>query len=304
MKQLANQLNWKAARLRARIGELEGLLAASDDAPDVLLKRQELKGNFALLISHDHRCYHTIREAGEMAAAGAVQARRLLEKELETARKNLALIERVLEAYREDDLLALLEQLPKAYRGVPWDPEARGPGASSGHASGALVSEAELSDREWVEANTERNPNFPEHRNVRTSFGLMVRSKSERLIAEYLWRSGLPFRYEPEIELIDGDRIMKWYPDFQIRIGRELTIFWEHLGKMDDPDYIARNLPKLKVIFENGAHIGGQLVLTMEEKAHPLDVSYVIAQVEMLKSLARKCSSNEPGSANYNLKVG
>ena len=68
----------------------------------------------------------------------------------------------------------------------------------------------------------------------RTSNGIAVRSKSELLIAEALLSAGVSFEYEKPLSLGGITR----YPDFTIEddvSGR--TLYWEHLGMLDRPDY-------------------------------------------------------------------
>ena len=70
----------------------------------------------------------------------------------------------------------------------------------------------------------------------RTSKGVAVRSKSELLIAEALTAAAVDFEYEKPLTLSGQTR----YPDFTIEdeiSGR--TIYWEHLGMLDRPDYRA-----------------------------------------------------------------
>lgn len=72
----------------------------------------------------------------------------------------------------------------------------------------------------------------------RTERGELVRSKSELVIAEMLCARNIDYVYEQPFVLPDG-RIR--YPDFTIsNPARGVTYYWEHLGRLDDPDYRAR----------------------------------------------------------------
>ena len=85
----------------------------------------------------------------------------------------------------------------------------------------------------------------------RTSRGLAVRSKSELLIAEALGAAGVDFEYEKPLTLDGQTR----YPDYTIEddiSGR--TIYWEHLGMLDRPHYLASWERKLAWYRENGVH--------------------------------------------------
>lgn len=66
-----------------------------------------------------------------------------------------------------------------------------------------------------------------------TLSGDMVRSKSEVIIANILFQSSIPFKYEEPLVAPDGS----WrLPDFTIEWNGE-KYFWEHLGMLDNEDY-------------------------------------------------------------------
>ena len=66
-----------------------------------------------------------------------------------------------------------------------------------------------------------------------TLSGDMVRSKSEVIIANILYQSGIPFTYEKPLRAPDGTR---HDPDFTIEWNGR-TYYWEHLGLLDKEDY-------------------------------------------------------------------
>ena len=66
---------------------------------------------------------------------------------------------------------------------------------------------------EWRNANYAANPYKPENRIYMTNCGIMVRSKSEKIIADRLWELRVNFRYEAQM-FVD-DRIL--YQDFTLR---------------------------------------------------------------------------------------
>lgn len=91
-------------------------------------------------------------------------------------------------------------------------------------------------DCKMSEVRRERGSVFLEERLIhRTGNGLAVRSKSELLIAEALENKNVPFRYEQP--LTRGGKT--YFPDFTISdeiTGR--TVYWEHLGMLDDENYV------------------------------------------------------------------
>ena len=102
--------------------------------------------------------------------------------------------------------------------------------------------------------------------------GERVRSKSELLISDHLNRYGIPYRYEKPIELQEWKKKVICRPDFTVMNRRTGKIFlYEHLGKMDDEDYVAANMRKLDLYERNGYLLGDQLVVTHETSKAPLN---------------------------------
>ncbi len=103
-----------------------------------------------------------------------------------------------------------------------------------------------------------------------TDNGERVRSKSEVLIADKLKKLGIPYRYECELCLKNGITI---FPDFTIlNVRTRRVLYYEHLGRMDDPDYIAKTVRRMEWYRENGILIGDQLFITWETKEFPLNM--------------------------------
>ena len=91
----------------------------------------------------------------------------------------------------------------------------------------------------------------------RTRRGEWVISKSEVIIANLLYESGLDYEYEVPLHYHGYSCLL---PDFTIKIGAK-KYYWEHLGLLDKPDYVRRWKEKLHV-YEK--HFPGQLVTTEE----------------------------------------
>lgn len=119
----------------------------------------------------------------------------------------------------------------------------------------------------WQNADYERNTAFPEGLIYQGANGRKVRSKSEGDIDWGLNGEKLPNRYEPK--LILSGRIV--FPDFQI--VNPLTkdvVLWEHFGRMDDPEYEERTYDKIRLYKANGYFPDDNLIMTFEDKTHPL----------------------------------
>lgn len=80
----------------------------------------------------------------------------------------------------------------------------------------------------------------------KTESGIWVRSKSEVIIANILYRSGIDFQYEEKLYYNSN----QWKePDFTIRHNGK-TWYWEHLGLLGDEQY-NENWQEKKQIFKN-----------------------------------------------------
>ena len=99
--------------------------------------------------------------------------------------------------------------------------------------------------------------------------GERVRSKSEKILADYFYRKNIPYKYEKPLNL-KGYGIV--YPDFSFlskKTGRE--IFWEHEGCMDNPGYAETAIKKIQTYENNGIYVGDRLILTFETKTTVLN---------------------------------
>lgn len=130
---------------------------------------------------------------------------------------------------------------------------------------------------EWAKQNYVKYSGYPEQLTVPTVANHYVRSKSEGMITNVLVTKRIPYHYE-EILYING---MPIYPDFVIKhpLSGKLYV-WEHLGMVDDHEYLTKNMQKVIKYIEAGYIPGVNLILTYETKNNPLDIRYVNALVE------------------------
>ena len=101
-----------------------------------------------------------------------------------------------------------------------------------------------------------------------TNRGERVRSKSELMIANALFKAKVPYRYEYPIAM-KGGRV--FHPDFLClnpHDGREFI--WEHFGLMDNAEYSQNAISKLSRYAENGWIPGKNFICTLESAAAPL----------------------------------
>ncbi|MBQ8822457.1 MAG: ATPase [Lachnospiraceae bacterium] len=129
----------------------------------------------------------------------------------------------------------------------------------------------------WANTAYPKNPLYPEHLIHKTISGNLVRSKSETLIDMVLYQNKIPFRYECALQL--GEITI--YPDFTIMHPITGKLFyWEHFGRMDEPEYLQKTQFKLNSYIHHGIIPSVQLITTFETKNHPLDPELVESLVK------------------------
>ncbi len=105
---------------------------------------------------------------------------------------------------------------------------------------------------------------------IYTMNGERVRSKSEKIIADTLYKYKIPYRYEYPLELAGFGLV---HPDFMVmNPTTRKEFFWEHLGMVDDENYARNALKKLEAYEKNDILVGQELILTAETKAMPLNI--------------------------------
>ena len=169
--------------------------------------------------------------------------KRYFEKVLPVAYKQLKEIQRFLENYDPDALKVVYQkegmERQKLIRAVD--------------IPDALFAEAWLAQEYEHKAFTEDTPSHFTQKNER------VRSKSEVLIADALYRAGIPYKYECPLK-VRGQII---YPDFTIlREYDRAILYWEHQGLMDEADYRNHAIQRVHDYEAEGIFPGERLIIT------------------------------------------
>lgn len=158
----------------------------------------------------------------------------------------------------------------------------------------SLISPVTLTDDQyaarWQEVSWTGRPFAPDAPYICTAHGERVRSKSEVIIADTLFRYNIPYRYEFPITLkrINPDDIRRdfgssvtLYPDFLCLNTRTRTEFyWEHFGLMDSTEYSNNAAGKLRLYIENGILAGRNLIITMETQTEPPSIKALEKLIE------------------------
>ena len=142
----------------------------------------------------------------------------------------------------------------------------------------------------WQDVSWTGRPFAPDAPYICTAHGERVRSKSEVIIADTLFRYNIPYRYEFPITLKrinsadirrDFGRSVTLYPDFLCLNTRTRTEFyWEHFGLMDSTEYSNNAAGKLRLYTENGILAGRNLIITMETQTEPPSIKALEKLIE------------------------
>ncbi len=222
------------------------------------------KENLRISLSHGQVQYY-VRKEGQKGAGKYLRKKdlhkakkiaqrdydRVLEKKV-TERINK--IEKILDLCQIEDLSKVYDELPAARK--------------------QLVEPRILSDdiyaKKWEEKEYKGKSINENSIQIDTDKGHMVRSKSEKIISDKLYNMKIPYRYEEPLNL-KGYGVI--YPDFKVlNKQKRKEIYWEHFGRMDDPDYSEKAIRKINTYIKNGFYPGENLILTFETSECPLDV--------------------------------
>lgn len=112
----------------------------------------------------------------------------------------------------------------------------------------------------------------PENLVYSTDNGERVRSKSEMMIANFLYAMQLPYQYEKPLHL-NGKTV---FPDFTILDTTLRTeVYFEHFGLMDQEDY--RTAALLKIVnYEKAGFVAGKdFLFSFESEQVPFDIDWI-----------------------------
>ncbi len=134
--------------------------------------------------------------------------------------------------------------------------------------------------KDWYEQNKGMQNTFEIKNPFLTIKGETVRSKSEKIIADYFYNMDIPYVYEPKYTLVNGRTL---YPDFALYNYRDnSTVYWEHMGLVDDTDYLSKNIKKIMLYEKNGLVLGQNLMISYESSDSPLDMNIIKEKLESL----------------------
>lgn len=230
-------------------------------------ERRDVSAEGSLRISMDHgkvRYYHCIdSKYGEyIPRENEELPRRLAQKVyndsvLKTATSRNKLITRCLKDYNDDEIEELFESLhPERKKLVtPIEPTFK-----------------QLKE-EWYAAPYTGKAFAEGTPVIMSERGERVRSKSEKILADYFFRNDVLYKYEKPLNLSGYGMVFPDFTFFSKKLRKE--IYWEHEGMMDKPEYAVKAVKKLNSYQKNGILPGERLILTFETEQDVLNTSIV-----------------------------
>ena len=243
-------------QLQGRYNQLESVItsktAALKDAPEGKLYICSRKNctDYYIVDANNKRKYIS---SDNMELIISLAQKSYDEKTLELAMQEKECIEKLLSKYPKVCLDEYYSSLPVKRR--------------------SLISPLLLPDDEYIENWYARPDSFKEisgeTAKIYTTKGEIVRSKSEKIIADRLADLGIPYKYEAALTLKNNYVI---HPDFTILdMKRRCEVYLEHCGMIDNVEY-SDNLTKRITLYSlNGIVLSDRLMLTFETSNVPFD---------------------------------
>ena len=141
--------------------------------------------------------------------------------------------------------------------------------------------EGDISVEEWKQEQYIRN-SYPFREKHVTDGGMQVRSKAESMIGTQMEHFHMLFRPEPQI-VLEG-RI--FFADFEVFLPKiRRRIYIEHFGKMDDPEYWAKAMYKIRNYHKAGLYLGVNFFFTWETKDRPLTIGEINEMLNEIRAM-------------------
>jgi len=125
---------------------------------------------------------------------------------------------------------------------------------------------------------TEDSNTYPKPANAIEHNGILMRTKSEVLLAQLLDRLGLEYAYESCADI--GGEI---YPDFTVYIPEiDKVFFIEYMGALSNPKYLYKAGERFKRYIEEGYIPGRDVIFICETDDQALDTQLIASQINAL----------------------
>lgn len=264
--------NQLAPLLEKRLAELQNLLFTKKKSYE-----KAPKGRIRISQNGGHPEYYLVTERGSLRGKNLPHSQKTLARQLAQKDYDARLIKLL---QKEISTLQNYMKQTSNGRAIPELYDSLCPARRS------LITPAILTNEQyaarWLDVSWTGRPFASDAPYICTARGERVRSKSEVIIADTLFRYNIPYRYEFPITLkrSNSDDIRRdfgssitLYPDFLCLNTRTRTEFyWEHFGLMDSTEYSNNAAGKLRLYTENGILAGRNLIITMETQTEPFSL--------------------------------
>lgn len=127
---------------------------------------------------------------------------------------------------------------------------------------------------EWLKIDYVPLQIYNSYNHIKTNKGEIVRSKSEKIIADLLYSLNIEYKYECPLTLKSGKTV---YPDFTLLSPiTKSEVYYEHLGMMDVPEYAIKNIKKIEMYNLSEIKLGKNLIVSFETTDKILNTDVLI----------------------------
>lgn len=272
--------NQLAPQIEKRLAELQNLLFTKKKSYE-----KAPQGRIRISQNGGHPEYYLVTERGSLRGKYLPHSQKTLARQLAQKDYDARLIKLL-----QKEISALQNYMKQTSNGraIPELYDSLCPARRS------LITPAILTNEQyaarWQDVSWTGRPFASDAPYICTARGERVRSKSEVIIADTLFRYNIPYRYEFPITLKrinsadirrDFGRSVTLYPDFLCLNTRTRTEFyWEHFGLMDSTEYSNNAAGKLRLYTENGILAGRNLIITMETQTEPPSIKALEKLIE------------------------
>ena len=272
--------NQLAFQIEKRLAELQNLLFTKKKSYE-----KAPQGRIRISQNGGHPEYYLVTERGSLRGKYLPHSQKTLARQLAQKDYDARLIKLL-----QKEITALQNYMKQTSNGraIPELYDSLCPARRS------LITPAILTNEQyaarWQDISWKGRPFASDAPYICTARGERVRSKSEVIIADTLFRYNIPYRYEFPITLkrSNSDDIRRdfgssitLYPDFLCLNTRTRTEFyWEHFGLMDSTEYSNNAAGKLRLYTENGILAGRNLIITMETQTEPPSIKALEKLIE------------------------
>ena len=272
--------NQLAPLLEKRLAELQNLLFTKKKSYE-----KAPKGRIRISQNGGHPEYYLVTERGSLRGKYLPHSQKTLTRQLAQKDYDARLIKLL---QKEISTLQNYMKQTSNGRAIPELYDSLCPARRS------LITPAILTNEQyaarWQDVSWTGRPFESDAPYICTARGERVRSKSEVIIADTLFRYNIPYRYEFPITLkrINPDDIRRdlgrsitLYPDFLcLNTRTRQEFYWEHFGLMDSTEYSNNAAGKLRLYTENRILAGRNLIITMETQTEPPSIKALEKLIE------------------------